>query len=91
MSTVTDEDGLRHVLLCRVILGNVEVVPAGSKQSQPSCKQYDTGVDDISAPTKHIIWTAFMNSHIHPHYILTFKYNYIKGKSGYLFTIMVLN
>ncbi|KAH1250902.1 putative inactive poly [ADP-ribose] polymerase SRO2 [Glycine max] len=33
----------RHVLLCKVILGNVEAVPAGSKQSQPSSKQYDTG------------------------------------------------
>ncbi|KAG5029569.1 hypothetical protein JHK87_013083 [Glycine soja] len=32
-----------HVLLCKVILGNVEAVPAGSKQSQPSSKQYDTG------------------------------------------------
>ncbi|KAL5188249.1 putative inactive poly [ADP-ribose] polymerase SRO2 [Glycine soja] len=35
--------GIRHVLLCKVILGNVEAVPAGSKQSQPSSKQYDTG------------------------------------------------
>ncbi|XP_027347926.1 probable inactive poly [ADP-ribose] polymerase SRO2 [Abrus precatorius] len=66
MSTVADEHGLRHVLLCKVILGNVEAVPAGSKQSQPSSKQYDTGVDDISAPRRHIIWTAFMNSHIYP-------------------------
>lgn len=80
MCTVADEHGLRHVLLCRVILGKVEAVPAGSKQSQPSCEQYDTGVDDISAPRKHIIWIAFMNSHIHPDYILSFKYNYIKGK-----------
>lgn len=81
MCTVVDENGLRHVMLCKVILGNVENVPADSKQSQPSCKKYDTGVDDISAPTKYIIWTAFMNSHIHPDYIISFNYNnYIKGK-----------
>ncbi|KAK2438362.1 putative inactive poly [ADP-ribose] polymerase SRO2 [Trifolium repens] len=79
MSSVADENGLRHVLLCRVILGRVENVPADSKQSQPSCKHYDTGVDDISSPKKHIIWTAFMNSYIHPDYILSFKYNYITG------------
>ncbi|XP_027921726.1 probable inactive poly [ADP-ribose] polymerase SRO2 isoform X2 [Vigna unguiculata] len=78
MCTVADEHGLRHVLLCRVILGKVEAVACGSKQSQPSSKQYDSGVDDILAPTKHIIWTAFMNSHIHPSYVLSFKYNYTK-------------
>ena len=80
MSTVADEHGLRHVMLCRVILGKVEAVPAGSNQSQPSSRQYDTGVDDISAPKRYIIWTAFMNSHIHPDYIVSFKYNYMKGK-----------
>lgn len=78
MSTVGDENGLRHVLLCKVILGRVENVPVDSKQSQPSCRQYDTGVDDILSPRKHIIWTAFMNSHIHPEYIVSFKYNYVK-------------
>ncbi|KAK7359143.1 hypothetical protein VNO77_01090 [Canavalia gladiata] len=83
MSTVADEDCLRHVLLCRVILGKVEAVPAGSKQSQPSSKQYDTGVDDISAPTRYIIWTAFMNSYIHPNYIISFKYNYMKDPEIY--------
>ncbi|XP_024628306.1 probable inactive poly [ADP-ribose] polymerase SRO2 isoform X2 [Medicago truncatula] len=80
MSTVADENGLRHVLLCKVILGRVENVPVDSKQSQPSCRQYDTGVDDISSPRKHIIWTAFMNSHIHPEYIVSFNYNYVKDQ-----------
>jgi len=90
MSTVADENGLRHVLLCKVILGRVENVPVDSKQSQPSCKQYDTGVDDISSPKKHIIWTAFMNSHIHPEYIVSFKYNYVKGKfSVYFFCLFM--
>ncbi|KAH1050868.1 hypothetical protein AAZX31_08G120500 [Glycine max] len=79
MCTVADEHGFRHVLLCKVILGKVEAVHAGSKQSQPSSKQYDTGVDDISAPRRHTIWTAYLNTHIHPNYIICFKYNnYIK-------------
>ncbi|XP_061362596.1 probable inactive poly [ADP-ribose] polymerase SRO2 [Gastrolobium bilobum] len=84
MSTVADEHGLRHVLLCRVILGKVEAVPAGSKQNQPSSNQYDSGVDDISTPKRHIIWTAFMNSYIHPDYILSFKFNYMKEIYGAL-------
>ncbi|CAI8618766.1 unnamed protein product [Vicia faba] len=78
MCTVADENGLRHVLLCRVIVGKFESVAADSKQSQPSCNEYDTGVDDILAPRKHIIWTAFMNSYIHPDYILSFYYENIK-------------
>ncbi|KAL5053670.1 hypothetical protein RYX36_034352 [Vicia faba] len=78
MCTVADENGLRHVLLCRVIVGKFESVAADSKQSQPSCNEYDTGVDDILAPRKHIIWTAFMNSYIHPDYILSFNYKNIK-------------
>jgi hypothetical protein len=82
---LADENGLRHVLLCKVILGRVENVPVDSKQSQPSCRQYDTGVDDILSPRKHIIWTAFMNSHIHPEYIVSFKYNYVKGKFSVYF------
>jgi len=85
MCTVADEHGLRHVLLCKMILGKVEAVACGSKQSQPSSNQYDSGVDDILAPTKHIIWTAFMNSYIYPCYILSFKYNYTKGNCCYLF------
>ncbi|CAK8578650.1 unnamed protein product [Lathyrus sativus] len=78
MCTVADEDGLRHVLLCRVIIGKFESVAADSKQSQPSCNEYDTGVDDILAPRKHVIWTAFMNSYIHPDYIISFNYKNIK-------------
>ncbi|KAF7809296.1 putative inactive poly [ADP-ribose] polymerase SRO2 isoform X2 [Senna tora] len=75
MRTVGKEDGSRHMLLCRVILGKVEAVGAGSKQSHPSSDQYNSGVDHTCNPTKYIIWTAFMNSHIHPHYIITFKFS----------------
>ncbi|MED6106415.1 hypothetical protein PIB30_004649 [Stylosanthes scabra] len=69
MCTREDESGLRHVMLCRVITGKMEAVAGGSKQSHPSSTHYDTGVDDISSPTRHIIWPAFINSHIHPDYI----------------------
>ena len=68
------------MLLCKVILGNVEAVPAGSKQSQPSSKQYDTGVDDISAPRRHTIWTAYLNTHIHPNYIIYYRH----GRKAFL-------
>ncbi|KAJ7953615.1 Poly [ADP-ribose] polymerase, partial [Quillaja saponaria] len=73
LSTMEDEDGLRHVLLCRVILGKVEVVNVESKQNYPSSKDYDSGVDSIAAPRRYIVWNAFMNSHISPDYVISFK------------------
>ncbi|KAG2702025.1 hypothetical protein I3843_06G066400 [Carya illinoinensis] len=72
-SSAVDEDGLRHVLLCRVIMGNMETVCPGSEQSLPSSRNFDSGVDNPSAPRRYIIWSAFMNSHILPTYIITFK------------------
>lgn len=73
LSSVVDKDGLRHMLLCRVILGNMEVVSPGSKQFHPSSKEFDSGVDNLSDPRKYIVWSAFMNSHIFPNYIISFR------------------
>lgn len=73
LSSAEDENGLRHVMLCRVILGNMETVHAGSQQFHPCSKEYDSGVDDVSAPRRYIIWSAYMNSHILPSYIISFR------------------
>ncbi|KAL7191956.1 hypothetical protein ACSBR2_023932 [Camellia fascicularis] len=51
-SSIVDEDGLRHVLLCRVILGNTELVHPGSKQFHSSSEQFDSGVDNLVSPKK---------------------------------------
>lgn len=80
LSSDADENGVRHMLLCRVILGKTEVVPRGSKQFQPSSKEFDSGVDNPLAPRRYIIWNAFMNSHILPEYLLSFKAPCVKGK-----------
>ncbi|XP_009590724.1 probable inactive poly [ADP-ribose] polymerase SRO2 isoform X1 [Nicotiana tomentosiformis] len=76
LSTVEDENGLRHMLLCRVILGNTEVIPAGSTQSQPTSdsEDFDSGVDNIVAPTRYTIWGSHMNSHIFPNFLLSFSF-----------------
>ncbi|XP_055806866.1 probable inactive poly [ADP-ribose] polymerase SRO2 [Solanum dulcamara] len=73
LSAVEDEDGLRHMLLCRVILGNTEVVEASSKQFQPTSPHFDSGVDNYLAPKTYIIWPSYMNSHILPNFLLTFR------------------
>ncbi|XP_004238657.1 probable inactive poly [ADP-ribose] polymerase SRO2 [Solanum lycopersicum] len=72
-SAVEDENGLRHMLLCRVILGNTEVIEASSKQFQPTCQDFDSGVDNYLAPKTYIIWPSNMNSHILPNFLVSFK------------------
>ncbi|OVA17004.1 Poly(ADP-ribose) polymerase [Macleaya cordata] len=72
-SLTRDEDGLRHLVLCRVILGNLEEIPPGREQSYPSSVQFDSGVDNLLNPTKYIVWGSSMNSHILPEYVLSFK------------------
>lgn len=80
LASEVDEDGLRHILLCRVILGNMEVVCPGSKQYHPSSQQFDSGVDNLVAPRRYTVWSAYMNSHIFPSFIISFKEPCLKGK-----------
>ncbi|KAF8037119.1 hypothetical protein BT93_B0132 [Corymbia citriodora subsp. variegata] len=68
-----DEDGLQHLLLCRVILGKSELVNFGSEQSHPSSEQYDSGMDNLSSPRRYIIWSTHMNTHILPKYVVSFR------------------
>ena len=75
-----DETGLMHLLLCRVILGKQEVITADSNQFHPSSSEFDSGVDDLSAPKKYFVWSAYMNSHILPCYIISFENPYLRGK-----------
>ncbi|KAL8035822.1 hypothetical protein ABFX02_12G120700 [Erythranthe guttata] len=73
MKAKEDENGVRHMLLCRVILGNTEIIGPGSEQSHPSSTQFDSGIDNPIAPTQYIVWTSYMNSHIFPNYIISFR------------------
>ncbi|KAF8037017.1 hypothetical protein BT93_B0057 [Corymbia citriodora subsp. variegata] len=68
-----DEDGLQHLVLCRVILGKSELVCRGSEQFRPSSEQYDSGIDDLSHPKKYIVWSTHMNTHVLPEYVISFR------------------
>ncbi|KAJ7956243.1 Poly [ADP-ribose] polymerase [Quillaja saponaria] len=74
-----DKDGLRHLLLCRVILGRQELVRPGSDQCHPSSEDYDSGVDNLIAPKKYIVWSSRMNTHILPEYVISFRAPCQKG------------
>lgn len=68
-----DENGVQHILLCRVIMGNMELIHPESDQFHPSNKNYDSGVDDLQNPKHYVIWDTHMNSHIYPEYIVSFR------------------
>lgn len=68
-----DENGERHLVLCRVIMGHMEQICRGSVQFHPSSEDYDGGVDDLCNPKQYIIWSTHMNTHILPEYIVSFK------------------
>ncbi|KAI3706913.1 hypothetical protein L6452_24983 [Arctium lappa] len=68
-----DEKGIRHMVLCRVILGNTELLHPGSKQFYPSDQCFDSGVDDQQNPNHYVIWNMNMNTHIYPECIISFK------------------
>ncbi|KAL7082115.1 hypothetical protein ACP275_14G080600 [Erythranthe tilingii] len=68
-----DENGSRHVVFCRVIMGNMEVVPFGSNQYHPSSEDFDSGVDNLESPEQYVVWNMNMNTHIYPECIVSFK------------------
>ncbi|XP_047167279.1 inactive poly [ADP-ribose] polymerase RCD1-like isoform X1 [Vigna umbellata] len=68
-----DENGVRHLALCRVIMGNMEILCPGSGQFQPSSCEYDSGVDDIQCPRYYVVWNMNMNTHIYPEFVISFK------------------
>ncbi|XP_020537437.1 probable inactive poly [ADP-ribose] polymerase SRO5 isoform X2 [Jatropha curcas] len=68
-----DKNGLRHLLLCRVILGKPEIVHPGSDQGHPSSEEFDSGIDNLLSPKKYIVWSTHMNTRILPEYVISFK------------------
>lgn len=79
-----DENGEKHAILCRVVVGNAEKVEAGSKQWFPTSTKFDTGVDEFKNPRQYTVWGTNMNTHILPQCVVSFKSScLISGK--YLF------
>lgn len=80
MLSEIDENGEKHVILCRVLLGKCEKVEAGSQQMYPSSVEYDTGVDDLKNPKWYIVWHAKMNTHILPECVVSYRPVNTSGK-----------
>ena len=68
-----DEKGVQYMLLCRMILGNMEAVEPGSQETFPSSEIYDSGVDDCSNPKCFVMWPSHLSTHIRLEYLVSFK------------------
>ncbi|XP_023005337.1 inactive poly [ADP-ribose] polymerase RCD1-like isoform X1 [Cucurbita maxima] len=68
-----DDNGVQHLVFCRVIMGNMELLHPGSRQFHPSGKDFDSGVDNLTKPTYYVIWRMNMNTHIYPESVVSFK------------------
>ncbi|KAJ4847123.1 hypothetical protein Tsubulata_024598 [Turnera subulata] len=68
-----DENGVRYMVFCRVIMGNMELVQPGSQQCLPSSEDFDSGVDDLQCPKQYVVWNVNMNTHIYPEFVVSFK------------------
>lgn len=77
-----DENGVQHIVLCRVIMGNMEVIHLGSEQCYPSSEDFDSGVDDLHNPRHYIIWNMNMNTHIYPEFVVSFKVSSSSSAEG---------
>lgn len=71
--TDVDENGLSYMMLCRVIMGNMELINSGSKQFQPTNDNFDSGVDDLQVPKHYVVWDMNVHTHICPDYIVAFR------------------
>ncbi|KAJ9175364.1 hypothetical protein P3X46_013928 [Hevea brasiliensis] len=68
-----DENGVQHMVFCRVIMGKMELIQPGSQQCHPSSENFDSGVDDLQNPSQYIVWNMNMNTHIYPEFVVSFK------------------
>ncbi|KAG8074145.1 hypothetical protein GUJ93_ZPchr0006g44061 [Zizania palustris] len=86
MLTEADEKGEAHIVLCRVLMGQPEVVPTGSSQFYPSSDDYDSAVDNIEKPRWYVVWSTHMNTRILPEYVVSFKCPNLQNLQGSLGT-----
>uniref|UniRef100_A0A1S2YA82 Probable inactive poly [ADP-ribose] polymerase SRO3 n=1 Tax=Cicer arietinum TaxID=3827 RepID=A0A1S2YA82_CICAR len=68
-----DKESEKHVILCRVVLGNVERVDLECHQSRCSRVEYDTGSNDPNNPNWYVVWANDINKRILPVYVVTCK------------------
>ncbi|EOA36840.1 hypothetical protein CARUB_v10008689mg [Capsella rubella] len=79
-----DENGVRYMVLCRVIMGNMEHLRGDKAQFFSGGEEYDNGVDDVENPKNYIVWFINMNTHIFPEFVVRFKLSVPPNAEGNL-------
>ncbi|KAF8101721.1 hypothetical protein N665_0201s0045 [Sinapis alba] len=69
----TDENGVRYMVLCRVIMGSMEPLGGDRAQFFTGGEEYDNGVDNVSNPKHYVVWNMNMNTHVYPEFVVSFK------------------
>ncbi|KAG2309097.1 hypothetical protein Bca4012_081985 [Brassica carinata] len=77
-----DENGVRHMVLCRVIMGNMEPLRGDRAQFFTGGDEYDNGVDNVSSPKHYVVWNMNMNTHVYPEFVVSFKLLSIPNAEG---------
>ncbi|KAK1264007.1 putative inactive poly [ADP-ribose] polymerase SRO1 [Acorus gramineus] len=77
-----DDDGLHYMLLCRIIMGNMEEMQSGN-QFCPRQENFDSAVDNLEKPKCYMIWSSQTKANIYPEFVISFKLApYIRGSYG---------
>ncbi|XP_010540747.1 PREDICTED: inactive poly [ADP-ribose] polymerase RCD1-like isoform X3 [Tarenaya hassleriana] len=79
-----DENGVRHMVLCRVIMGNMELLGGEKAQFYAGGEEYDNGVDDVENPRHYVVWNMNMNTHVFPEFVVSFKLSTTTNAEGNL-------
>ena len=61
------------MVLCRVIMGNMEPLRGDKAQFFSGGEEYDNGVDDVEKPKNYVVWNINMNTHVFPEFVVRFK------------------
>ncbi|CDY31694.1 BnaA05g08530D [Brassica napus] len=78
-----DENGVRHMVLCRVIMGNMEPLGGGDRaQFFTGGEEYDNGVDNVLSPKHYLVWNMNVNTHVYPEFVVSFKLLSIPNAEG---------
>ncbi|CAN7046713.1 unnamed protein product [Brassica oleracea var. botrytis] len=79
-----DENGVRYMVLCRVIMGNMEPLRGDKAQFFSGGEEYDNGVDDVEKPKNYVVWNINMNTHVFPEFVVRFKLSVPTNAEGNL-------
>ncbi|RID61776.1 hypothetical protein BRARA_E00893 [Brassica rapa] len=79
-----DENGVRHMVLCRVIMGNMEPLRGDRAQFFTGGEEYDNGVDNVLSPKHYLVWNMNVNTHVYPEFVVSFKLLSIPNAEGKL-------